>query len=234
MKKILFTIFFAATVILVYVFFIADDQESNHLTGPCDNPITYKIGNINAIYDVSELQLKEILEDAGDAWSLAIGKDLFTYSKKGNVSVNLIYGDQQRFMNKEQATVSRIRLEKLSYKTAEKKLLQLKTRYEEEKTAYEKLIVQYNRYVGDPSRSSTKESRIKQQRINQKRNEINRLGNTIHSKISALNRISERIDGMVADYNENFGSQRKFNQGNYKKNPQGEASTSTVTLIWKS
>jgi len=220
MKKTLLIIFLIVGLILV-IKYVSDDKLSKTLfSGPCNKAVTYRIGNISPIYDLDEAELKNMLHDIDTAWSNTVGKDLFEYAEDGSISINLIYDEQQRFLNKEQSASLRIKLEKTSYRTAEKKLLKLRKQYDNSKEEYEQLVAQYNRAGNDGAYGINKDKQ--EQKIRQKQDALNRLGTTINIHVSKLNRISEQIDDLIADYNNTYGSQQEFHQGNYQKTADRE------------
>lgn len=223
MKKILLTTLAITALVLAIKYGFEHKLPGSLASGPCSDEITYSVGIINPIYNLKEQELKEILKDIGGVWSQTTGKNLFKHSKDGNITVNIIYDEQQQFLNKEQSASSRIRLEKLSFKTAEDELLRFQKRYEQKKNEYDGLIEKYNRLRKSPALKTTRgKLERKAEEINQTRNELNDLGSRINEKAAVVNRISSRIEQMIADYNKSYSSPQEFNQGNYQKTIDGE------------
>lgn len=217
MKKILYLILIAAGVVIVIRYTAADEQLDAFFTGACNQPLAYTIGHVSPRYQLSESTLKKILREAGQTWSSAANKQLFRYSSNEGIKVNIIYDDQQRFLDQEQAVSSRIEQEKNSYENAKETLRKLKKRYTRKKEAFDEALKEYNKMMEKPSGRIHNDITGQAHEIEQRRRELNDLAQRINEKVQILNRISERINRMVAQYNTKFDTTRQYSQGDYQK-----------------
>lgn len=220
MKKLFNILLVLVTLIIVAIYINLDGKISSTFSGPCQEPLTYKVGSISSIYDINEQELKRMLTEINVAWSAPFDEPLFKQSDEGDIAINLVYGEQQRFIDKERTATVKINAQKTSYRQKERVLERLKSDYEELKTEYQNLIEDYKSTEGNPGLQN-KNTQIRRQ-IKQKERELHRLTNTINQHIKEINSISERIETLVDDYNKEFGSLHEFNQGNYRKTAEGE------------
>lgn len=62
---------------------------------PCDMPLPYAIGSIDARFGLSKSEVLTDIQSATSLWSSAYGKNLFTYSPKAQLKVNFVYDTRQ-------------------------------------------------------------------------------------------------------------------------------------------
>lgn len=64
----------------------------------CDTPITYHLGTVDPKFNLNDDELLADIDEAGKIWSNSITKNLFSYSEKGDITINLVY-DQRQLLN---------------------------------------------------------------------------------------------------------------------------------------
>ncbi len=69
---------------------------------PCSEPVTYRIGSVDARFGLSAGEVAEAAERAAAVWEEASGRDLFREDDSGAVEINLVYDYRQ-------ATADRLR-----------------------------------------------------------------------------------------------------------------------------
>ncbi len=89
MKKfILFFFLLAAAIFLI--------SGNNLLTfSYCDQPILYRVDTVDPKFNLSRGEFVEASKKATQIWENHIGKNLFEYDPKGDLSINLIYDERQ-------------------------------------------------------------------------------------------------------------------------------------------
>ncbi len=70
--------------------------------GPCSEPVTYRIGSVDARFGLTPEEVAEAAEQAASVWEGASGRDLFREDDSGAVEINLVYDYRQ-------ATADRLR-----------------------------------------------------------------------------------------------------------------------------
>ena len=88
MKKILFLLFAAAI-------FIFAANASFFYRSVCDKPLAYKVGTIDARFNLSEDQVAKNLEAAANVWEVPSDRDLFAYDLSAILTVNFVYDRKQ-------------------------------------------------------------------------------------------------------------------------------------------
>lgn len=83
---------------LVFIFLYKNQIRNNFqflLESPCDIPITYRLGEVDAGYGLTKQQFLDDLSTSVKIWDQVVDKNLFEYNANGRITVNLIYTDRQ-------------------------------------------------------------------------------------------------------------------------------------------
>src|SRR3989344_8777190 len=98
MKKLL-VLFASSLIILVLAFLnrviLAETIENIVYHSPCDNPISYRLGNIDSRFKISREDFLTDIREAENIWSSSYGESLFAYDPKGQLSISLVYYERQ-------------------------------------------------------------------------------------------------------------------------------------------
>lgn len=62
---------------------------------PCSQPMTYKIGNVDPRFNLSQAEFEQTTEQAAEIWNDMYGSPLFVYAREGELTVNLVYDKRQ-------------------------------------------------------------------------------------------------------------------------------------------
>jgi predicted Zn-dependent protease len=215
MKKLIAVFVFVLCIGIGIQFLDADLNIPAPFSGPCDSPITYTIGSIDAPYNLTTKKLRIILKKAADEWSSAADRELFSYQTDGDITVNFIYGKQQRMSKSERTASSRIDLKKDVYQQKKQQLQSTEQTYNNRDAEYQALLNEYEKMDREQAFSAAGEE--KRASISQKQRQINRLANTINRRVSAINALGTEIEALADAYNREFGSRSEFTQGNYSR-----------------
>ncbi len=69
----------------------------------CDTTTTYRIGNLDRQFNLTEDQFKEDLQQATDIWNGLTRRQLFKYDPKSELTVNLVFDERQSLSDKIQS-----------------------------------------------------------------------------------------------------------------------------------
>lgn len=90
-------------ILIIGVFFAIFNSQTLYpaiynilYTSPCDIPIAYRVDTVDSQFNISKSAFLQDIQEAGQIWSKAYGKELFVYDPKGNLSINLIFDERQR------------------------------------------------------------------------------------------------------------------------------------------
>ncbi|HCC06316.1 TPA: hypothetical protein DEP94_03105 [Candidatus Nomurabacteria bacterium] len=203
---------------------------------PCDSPIQYKIGTIDAGFGLSETKLKSTLVSASKIWAKPLGKDLFEYNSNGKLTVNLIYDNRQKTtqinstlkadVEKTNTLAGSVKKE---YETLMQDLAINKqaytdelTNFNAEQTKYSTQVDYWNNQGGAPADvynnlTKARDDLIKAQQILEtKRLAINNSADKINSFIEKYNLLVATANQNIDVINQTAG--QEFQEGTYDPN----------------
>lgn len=204
MKKILFWIVLL-TAIFVLGFqnrvVLAKNLESIVYQSPCDNPITYRIDNIDSRFNIAREELLGSVQEAGSIWNNAYGKNLITFDPQGQLSINLIY-DERQSLNTQ-------------INELDKELIQKKNTIKPEIAEYEKRSLEFNEKVtalnqeidywnshGGAAPPEHKKLRDAQVVLQQEANDLNQMAALLNQSTDQYNSKIQELNKTVNVYNE--------------------------------
>ncbi|KKS26018.1 MAG: matrixin [Parcubacteria group bacterium GW2011_GWC2_42_6] len=211
---------------------------------PCTQPITYKIGNFDERFNISQDDFLAAVARAEQIWQTPVNKKLFTYSPDSAVlTINLVYDFRQESTLQLQKLGIAIHDDRSSYDVLKAEYDSLQAAYNQQKTvldilnnnyqaqeaAYEEAVAFWNSRGGAPVGEFNKLNREKQKLndqaiiIEQAQGSLNELVNSINAVVDALNKLARELNLGVSDYN-NIGAQRgsEFQEGQYKSDATGQ------------
>lgn len=95
MRKLLLLLFLVITIAVISPTAITSLQEIAKRAAPCNQPIHYRIETVDNRFGITREKFLEDVVKAESVWETPIGRDLFVYDPKGELSVNMIYDDRQ-------------------------------------------------------------------------------------------------------------------------------------------
>ncbi|HEX7042702.1 MAG TPA: matrixin family metalloprotease [Patescibacteria group bacterium] len=97
MKK--FLLFLLSLVILGSIIYLVPSfhtKAAQMLTyNACNTPLEYSLGTIDKRFGLSSDEVLQDIQQAGQIWSLAEGKNLFVYSPNAKLTINFVYDERQ-------------------------------------------------------------------------------------------------------------------------------------------
>lgn len=217
--------------------FSGDIEQTAHFshTGGCPQPITWRIEHIDPRFDIKSTELRELMSEVGDLWTGAVNENLLTYSDSGEVALNLIYSDEQKFTEDEQKLSRRINSMKLNYygeKISYQKLSnehqykiekynETVARYQDKANEYRRVRSRWSDTNVIPREQNEELKSLKRQVdfLNKKREsdlkELNALITKMKQLSSQLNTQADLVNELIYQYREQFASTKTFHQGVY-------------------
>ncbi|PON12531.1 hypothetical protein C2W62_39100 [Candidatus Entotheonella serta] len=61
----------------------------------CTNPLHYRIGEVDDRFDLTTREYRKLIQEAGDMWEQALGRELFIYDPAAPFAINLVYDERQ-------------------------------------------------------------------------------------------------------------------------------------------
>lgn len=225
--------FFSYTLLFTIVFAGAYVLYGAYTT--CQVPMTYRLGTVDARFDLSEEQALTAIDDAVTVWESAVGGDLFTYDPAGDLTINFIYDDRQAFADAAASSLAQLNEAQranatlsaqydaliASYNTLQASYKTDATAYEDRLEAYNTTVAQYNDAGGAPPAEYTRLQR-EADALAADRSALRDTESRLRDIVTQINDLSEQGNQVIAEYNEEvqsynqtFGDTREFTQGTY-------------------
>lgn len=234
--------FVILVVLLVLLGFFASQRifnpQLNHnsvldrLQHPFDNRLRYKIGAIDPRFNISEEQLKTIIQQAADIWFLGTSKQYFSYDPNAQLTINLIYDQRQADSQARQLEMSRLDSSKSLTDIERQKLKQFESdldfqhrQIELIKVNYQTKLDHYNQQVQRLNQTQSRSSAFRDQLQAQRQQIENEQLNVQHQidtfnlnvsrvnqHVDAINSMNDQFNTSVADFNQHFQA-KQFDKG---------------------
>lgn len=199
----------------------------------CITPVTYTLGRFDGGFGISKNDFLKALADATALWNEALGKNIFSYSDNGTITINLIYDSRQasternRYIaaeiNNTETVANALKVEFEAMEqvfTAQKDVYTLAVEsFAIRQKAYNDTVNEWNQKGGAPKSEYDalilqKESLQKEsESLLQKQNELNALLIEINKRITRYNELVLYANSNVA--RGNTLARTKFTEGQY-------------------
>jgi len=228
----------AAGVIAIVLFVFGTSQFGGEpqVSTPCSEPLSFRVGNIDERFSITQEELIELLKDAANIWSEAADTTVIEYDEEGEISVNLVYAEEQQLSDRERQYRDRLEHEEFSITVLENEYTRLNKQYEEDIRNYDRdsrelqqsidrlnaWVVQKNNEGGFNEEDLEQYERRKAEIDHVKRDlavrerMLKRKAAELNDKITFLNEKIEAKNRLVDEYNRQFTGTRKFTQGAYE------------------
>jgi hypothetical protein len=204
----------------------------------CKEPISWRFGHIDPRFNLNKKTIKNLMQQVGEIWSDAADMELWVYSDSGQVELNLIYSEAQKFTDSERDLFMRMNKMKLNYYALNmdyndlcSQHQKLEEKYNQTLSEYHKRIQQYNygraRWNQDGAMSSTEKKYLNDRKehienfkrdLNNQQKKLNDLIKKLNQLSTQLNHYADRVNEVVYQYKEQFGEDKTFHQGFYINN----------------
>ena len=210
---------------------------------PCSKPITYSIGVVDPRFDLSSIEVENLVVEAASKWNEISGKNLLEKSSQsGKVVIDFVYDSRQQATE----TLSNI---KSDLNLSENELQELKSKYDllraqylKDKSEYDSMQVafeQNQRTYTEMVRSSNRRGgakKVELEQLNLERVKLEEQYDVLQSKLESLNSLTKELNQLagtinssvkdhnstVATYNNVVGSQpREFEEGEFIQDSNG-------------
>lgn len=99
MNKIVYALFFSL-FILIPLLYLTYSPFAGFLNqyiyfSPCDTPLRYRIGSIDARFNITREEFTQNIQEAETIWESINSKNMFDYDSQGELSFNLEYDNRQ-------------------------------------------------------------------------------------------------------------------------------------------
>ncbi len=217
-------------------------REIAKITPACQQPIYYSLGSIDKQFNLSDSQVRQAVAEAANIWSTPWGKPLFSYATSGELEINFIYDYRQSATDKLKQLGITVDNNQQSYDRVRGKYDSLRSQYQTQQAALDKLIsdfkseqrdynaqvAKWNKSGGAPAEEYGRLHQLdadlaaKQQQIILAINSVNAVVDDLNALATTLNSLAAKLNLNVKKYN-NIGSQtgQEFQEGLYEESAAG-------------
>lgn len=224
------------TLILILTMIFAGTYLFRETSSVCPVPITYRIGEIDEGFALTEDQAEDAVSIAAAAWEGAAEQDLFIYDPDSDFTINFVFDERQEYADAEEDFREKLNVtegvnDKIdqTYSELTTRYQALEDEYQAKVDAYETHLASYNKRVkeqndaGGAPRDVYQALQEEQQELDEEVEELNALGNRLNTLAGEINKVGERGNQLVdvynrnvAAYNEAFGESHEFTQGDFQ------------------
>ncbi len=202
----------------------------------CPVPLSYRVGQIDAHFNLSQEDAKKHLANAEAVWETSAGRELFTYDEDAAFVVDFVFDERQAEADIEVTEQQALDAKKVENDSLVKTIEDLQREYdvlgesyrkrvnsyETRLTAYNDRVSSYNDQGGAPDEVYAELERERNS-LNTESTELSKKADELSALASKLNELSERGNELVREYNQEvleynkkFGYAREFTQGDYQ------------------
>lgn len=206
MKKLLI---FAVSIIILVVFltnsssFNLPSLDKLLYYSVCDQPIHYRVDIIDPQFNLSRDNFLSDITQATRIWKDAVGKNLFVYDSKGELSINLIYDERQSLTNQINQLENTVNSDKQSLKPEINKYLSLSADFKQKLADLNKRIEYWNSKGGAPEDEynkiiqEQKDLQTRASNLNSMAKDLNVSTNSYNSSVGQLNQTIENFNSAI-------------------------------------
>ncbi len=225
---------FSVTLIVVILF--AGGYFYNLAQAVCPVPLTYKVGEIDARFELPTDEAKVAVAQAAEIWEKTTGQNLFSYDDEAAFTINFIFDERQALINEEMSFTEKLEdaegrneVLTITYEALVEQYEDVKSNYEREVDRFEERLATYNdtvaKYNAEQGAPPEVYAELQAERaaLDAKRLELDRAANRLNIMVSEINEIGQKGNQLIANYNEHvgefnqrFGEAREFTQGDYQ------------------
>ena len=181
---------------------------------PCQEPLTYRIGTVDARFGLSRQEFVDSVGKAASIWEKPYARALFRDEPKGAIEINLIYDYRQEAADKLKKLHYAIGTTKGTYDDMKVRFENLKAEYERKKSALVSDSNAYNRRLGaynaeiESGRQRGAVTEAVYRRMEAERGELNNTRESLQARqeevrviADILNNMTVVINDIAANYN---------------------------------
>ena len=187
-------------IVLVIIFF--------RMPRPCQEPLTYRIGTVDARFGLSRQEFADSVGKAASIWGKPYARALFREEPGGKIEINLVYDYRQEAADKLKKLHYAIGTTKGAYDDMKVRFENLKAEYERENSAlasdsnvYHKRLGAYNAEI-EAGRQRGAVTEADYRRLTAEKGELNNMRENLQARQEELKRIADILNSMTVVIND--------------------------------
>lgn len=227
-----------ASIVAILLFMVGTGQftDEDNVEPVCAEPLTFRVGNIDERFSITKDEVAGLMEEVAEIWSDAADTTVIEYDESGEISVNLVYAEEQQLSDRERQHRDRLEHEEFSITVLENEYQRMNREYEtavqqydEDSRELQQSINRLNQWVRqkneqggfneeDLKQFERRKAEIEQVKsdLAQRERMLKQKSAELSEKITFLNQKVKAKNRLVDEYNREFTGIRKFTQGAYE------------------
>ena len=191
---------FITLIVLVIIFF--------RMPRPCQEPLTYRIGTVDARFGLSRQEFADSVRKASSIWGKPYARALFREEPDGKIEINLVYDYRQEAADKLKKLHYSIGTTKVTYDDMKVRFENLKAEYESKSAAFATNSNAYNRRLGaynaeiEAGRQRGAVTEAVYRRLTSEKGELNDMRENLQARQEELKRIADILNSMTVVIND--------------------------------
>lgn len=181
--------FLLLILLVLFVFWQKEKAISSFrflLSSPCDQPLTYKIGEVDKGYGLTETQFAQRITEAGQIWDKAVNKNLFQENREGKITINLIYSDLQSLNDKINSLQNKLKSKSNDLNSQIAEYNSLKTDFQNKLRTFNNEVNNWNRLGGAPQ-DVFNQLKSQQSELQAEADKLNQMAASLNLKAESYN-----------------------------------------------
>jgi len=197
LKSIVFIIILAALLLLFF-----------RPAGPCEKPLTYRIGTVDERFGLSREEFSRLVAKAASVWSTPMSRELFREEPEGKIVISLIYDYRQEASEKLKKLNYDISNTRATYEELKVRFETLKTEFDEKKERLEEDLREFNgqvRVFNEENEAARRRGGVSEEdyeRLTQEKANLNANQFQLQSRQAELSQMAETLNSMAVVINE--------------------------------
>jgi len=189
----------------------------------CDAPVPYKIGLIDARFNLSREEAVQDTIEAANIWGNEKGKQLFVYKPKAELTVNFIYDQRQALDTQIDEMNDKLKASSLELKQKIAAYEADVKSFEQRLKAFQETVDKYNSQGGAPENVYND--------LKKQEKDLQAEGNSLNARARDLNLSTRNYNGEISTLNQNID---EFNLMIAQKPEEGlyNSEDNTITLYF--
>lgn len=205
------------------------------IVDPCDNIITYRIGNIDSRFGLTNTDALKYAQDSAELWNKGLNKQVLKYDPEGEVEITFVYDERQRKTIKNNILKEQAQKQSKTLGFKNEEILVKKENFEQLEQDYNQRITNFNTTLGNYNQkvntinqrggATEAEARV----LDTERRNLENLRDSLEQRSAELKNYLSALNSSVQNYNSNIrevnsvikeineNSLGEFEQGNYTR-----------------
>lgn len=184
-------------LLLAFLFWQKEPIKANFnylSSGPCDEPLTYRLGEVDAGYGLTEPQFLAKVEQADQIWSRIVSKNLFVEKPDGKLIINLIYSDRQSMADNLNQLENNLQTGKQSLDVSIANFKNLQASFEKKLAEFNQEVESWNKKNGAPEDVFN--------RLKSQQDELKTEADKLNNLAAQLNLSAQNYNLSIGQYNQ--------------------------------